>query len=500
MADTTPPTGGATSTTTSTAPAASGDILDTILNQGGLVLNPSDEAGAKDMVSTFVKEVLATKGGAVSTDAVAFINQKIAEIDQLLGNQLNLILHNDAFRKLEGSWRGLNYLVMNTFTGTDLKIRLLNAQKQEIANDLEKAVEFDESSLFKKIYEAEYDTFGGSPYSCLLADYYFAPDPADMAIVSDLSGVAAAAFAPLITAPDPSMFALKTFQNLDRPMALATIFESLNMIKWNSFRETEDSRYVTMTLPRVLIREPYGPDTNPVQGLNYTEQVDGTTDNTFVWTNPCYMLGQRITNAFFLYGWTAAIRGVEGGGLVENLPVYTFHTTDGDLALKCPTEIAITDRREKELSDLGFIALCHQKGTDKACFFGAQTTQKPKVYNTSEANANANISARLTYMLASSRFAHYIKCIMRDKIGSFMTKDDIQHYLQTWISNYVLLNDNAPQDVKARFPLREAKVEVFDVPGDPGYYSAIVFLRPHFQLEDLTASLRLVAKIPKGNG
>lgn len=487
-------------TTTTTKTAASTDVLSTILTQGGLVRDPSQGDYAKDMVGTFVQEIMDTQGGAVKSDAVAFINDKISEIDALLSTQLDQILHNDKFRKLEGSWRGLNYLVMNTETGTDLKIRVLNASKQEVADDLEKAVEFDQSALFKRVYEDEYGTYGGSPYSCLLADYAFAANPADMEIVGKLSGVAAAAHAPLITSPDPSMFDMDSFQDLSKPRDLSKIFESLDKIKWNSFRDTEDSRYVTMALPRVLIREPYGPDTNPVEGLNYTETVDGTKENSFVWTNACYMLGQRITNAFFKYGWTAAIRGVEGGGLVEDLPVYTFQTTDGDMALKCPTEIAITDRREKELSDLGFISLVHCKGTDKAAFFGAQTAQRPKKYNTAEANSNANISARLTYLLAASRFAHYIKSIMRDKIGSFMTKDEVKTYLQTWISNYVLLNDNAPQEVKAKYPLREARVDVFDIPGDPGAYRATVFLRPHFQLEDLTASLRLVAKLPKAAG
>lgn len=474
------------------------DILNSIMTDGGLVRNPADKEYANNMVATYVQEVLAQdKADAVPSDAVAFINQKISEIDQALSSQLDEILHHDKFRALEGSWRGLNYLVMNTETSTQLKIRVLNVSKEEVAKDLEKAVEFDQSNLFKKVYEQEYGTFGGSPYSCLLADYEFTSTPADMEIVKDLSGVGAAAFAPIVTAAAPSMFNLGSYQELGKPRDLAKIFDSLDKIKWNSFRESEDSRYVVMTLPRVLIREPYGPDTNPVEGLNYTETVEGMTENTFTWANSCYMLGTKITDAFSKYGWTAAIRGVEGGGLVEDLPVYTFRTTDGDLALKCPTEISITDRREKELSDLGFLPLVHCKGTDKAAFFGAQTTQKPKVYNKAEANANANISARISYILAASRFAHYIKAIVRDKIGSFLTKDDLKNYLQTWIANYVLLNENAPQEVKARFPLSEARIDVFDVEGDPGNYKATVFLRPHFQLEDLTASIRLVATLPK---
>lgn len=478
--------------------AVQGDILNSIMTDGGLVRNASDQDYANNLVGTYVQQVLArNKDGTVPADAVAFIQQKISEIDGLLSKQLDVLLHNDKFRALEGSWRGLHYFVMNTFTSTQLKIRLLNISKTELANDLEKAVEFDQSALFKKVYEEEYGTFGGSPYSCLLADFNFKATPADMEIVQKLSGVAAAAFAPVVTAADPSMFNLGSYQELGRPRDLAKIFDSLDKIKWNSFRESEDSRYMVFTLPRSLIRAPYGPDTNPVEGLNYTEAVDGLSENTFTWTNSCYMLGTKITTAYFKYGWTAAIRGVEGGGLVEDLPVYTFKTTDGDLALKCPTEISITDRREKELSELGFLPLVHCKGTDKAAFFGAQSAQKPKVYNKAEANANANISARITYILAASRFAHYIKSIMRDKIGSFMTKDDVKNYLQTWISNYVLLNENAPQDVKARFPLSEARVDVFDVEGDPGSYRATVFLRPHFQLEDLTASIRLVATLPK---
>lgn len=471
------------------------NLLDQIINKGRLARDPSAQSYAKDMVSEFVDQVLAV-GGTVNKDAVAFINDRIAEIDQLLGDQLDQILHNEKFQALEASWRGLHYLVFNSETGTDLKIRLMNSSKQELSDDLEKAVEFDQSALFKKIYEEEYGTFGGSPYSCLVADFYFTGNAPDMELLTKLSNVAAAAHAPLIAAPDPHLFDLDSFTDLGKPRDLAKIFESLDKIKWRSFRESEDSRYVALAMPHVLLRLPYGKETLPVEGLDYEEEVDGETQNTFLWGNAAYMLGQRITNAFSHYGWTAAIRGVEGGGLVEGLPSYTFTTTDGDLALKCPTEISITDRREKELSDLGFISLCHCKGSDTAAFFGGQTSQKPKVYNTAEANSNANISARLPYLLAASRFAHYIKAIMRDKIGSFMTKDNVQKYLQTWISSYVLLNDDAPQEMKARFPLREARVDVFDIPGKPGSYRATVFLRPHFQLEELTASLRLVADLP----
>lgn len=488
-----------TQTPGKTSTAAPGNFLDQVIQQGKLARDPSQVPYARDMIQEFVTQIQ-EQGKVTTTDTVAFINQRIQAIDTLLSDQINLILHDPQFSKLEGSWRGLHYLVSNTFTGTELKLRLLHATKAELLDDLEKAVEFDQSQLFKKIYEEEYGTFGGNPYSCLIGDYDFGPNPQDIAFLTKMSGVAAAAFSPFIAAASPAMFNLDSFTNLGVPRDLASVFDTVEYAAWNAFRQSEDSRYVVLTLPRVLMRLPYGPDTVPVDGMNFVEDVSGTDNSKFCWGNTAYALGQRITNAFFLYNWTAAIRGVEGGGLVEGLPAYTFKTTEGDIALKCPTEIAITDRRENELSDLGFIALCYCKGTNKAAFFGAQTTQQPEIYNTAEANSNAQLSARITYMLAACRFAHYIKSIMRDKIGSFMTKDNVENYLQTWIANYVLLNDNAPEALKAAYPLREARIDVFDVPGSPGNYKATVFLRPHFQLEELTASLRLVATLPPPAG
>jgi type VI secretion system protein ImpC len=289
---------------------------------------------------------------------------------------------------------------------------------------------------------------------------------------------------------------MDSFTELGIPRDLAKGFESTELVKWRSFRESEDSRYVVLTLPHVLLRLPYGPDTVPVEGFNFKEDVDGKDHGKYLWGNSAYALAQRVNNAFALYKWCAAIRGVEGGGLVEGLPAHTFKTDEGDIALKCPTEIAITDRRENELNNLGFISILHRKGTDQAAFFGGQSTNKPKMYNTNEANANSRISGMLPYMLAASRFAHYIKVIMRDKIGSFMTRENVQKYLNTWIADYVLLNDDAPQSVKASFPLREARVDVFDIPGKPGCYRAVVFLKPHFQLDELTVSIRLVAELP----
>ena len=330
----------------------------------------------------------------------------------------------------------------------------------------------------------------------LVGDFEFGRHPQDVALLEKLSQVAAAAHAPFIAAASPRLFDMGSFLELGVPRDLAKIFESTELIKWRAFRESDDSRYVSLVLPHVLQRLPYGLDTVPVEGVNFIEDVDGLDASKYLWGNAAWMLASRLTEAFALYGWCAAIRGAEGGGLVSDLPAHTFSTPSGDISLRCPTEIAITDRREKELNDLGFIVLCHKKNTNTAAFFGGQTTNQARIYNTPEANANARISAMLPYILAASRFAHYLKVIMRDKVGSFMSRDDVESYLNNWIADYVLLRDSAPQEIKARYPLREARVDVSDVPGKPGVYRAVVFLRPHFQLEELTTSIRLVAELP----
>lgn len=470
-------------------------LLEKIIHDGKMARDVSQEAYAKDLLHEFVSQIL---GGTmtVSKDTVAMINHRIAQIDELITKQLNEVMHHPDMQKLEGTWRGLHYFVMNTETSTRLKLRLMNVTKKELLTDLEKATEFDQSQLFKKVYEEEYGTFGGAPYSMLLGDFDFGRHPQDMALLEKISNVAAAAHAPFIAATSPKLFDMGSFTEMGVPRDLAKIFESLELIKWRSFRESEDSRYVTLTLPQILMRLPYGASTVPVEGVNYEEDVTGKNHSKYLWANSSWALAQRITNAFAQHGWCAAIRGVEGGGMVTGLPTHTFKTDEGDIALKCPTEIAITDRREKELSDLGLIALVHCKNTDYAAFFGGQTTNKPKVYNTNSANANSRVSAQLPYLLAASRFAHYLKVIMRDKIGSFMTRENVEVYLNTWIANYVLLNDNAGQETKAKFPLREARVDVTEVAGKPGCYKAVVFLKPHFQLEELTASIRLVAELP----
>ena len=479
----------------------SGDValLDRLISDGRMARDESQEAYARDLIGEFVNQIL-DEEITVSNDTVAMLERRVAQIDELISNQLNAIMHHEDFQRVEAAWRGLDYLVMNTETSTMLKLRLLNITKPELLNDLQKAVEFDQSTLFKKVYEEEYGTFGGHPYGLLIGDYEFGRHPQDMALLEKIANFAAAAHAPFIAAASPKLFDMDSFTELAVPRDMSKIFESAELIKWRSFRDSEDSRYVSLVLPHILMRLPYGPETLPVEGVNFVEEVDGTDHSKYLWGNPAYALGQRITNAFALYKWCAAIRGVEGGGVVEGLPTHTFSTDEGDIALKCPTEIAITDRREKELNDLGFITLCHCKGTDYAVFFGGQTTNKPKLYNTNEANANARISAMLPYILAASRFAHYIKAIMRDKVGSFMTAGNVEAFLNTWIASYILLSDDAGQELKARYPLREARVDVTEIPGRPGSYKAVVFLKPHFQLDELTVSIRLVAELPAPAG
>ena len=383
-----------------------------------------------------------------------------------------------------------------TETGPKLKLRLLNVSKKELLKDLETAVDYDMSNLFKKVYEDEYGTFGGSPYSMLLSDFYFSRHPQDISLLERISKVAAAAHAPFVAAADPALFDMKAFTELGTPRDMSKIFESAELITWKAFRDSEDSRYVSLVLPRYAARLPYGAKFVPVESFSFEEDVDGKDHSKYLWANSSYQLGLRITDAFAKYGWTSAIRGVEGGGKVEGMTAHTYKTNEGDIVLKCPTEVTITDRREKELNDLGFIAIVNSKGSNFAAFFGGQTVNKPKLYNLDNANANAQLSSRLPYMLASSRFAHYIKVIMRDKVGSFQTRQSVETYLNTWISDYVCLNDSAPQETKARLPLGNARIDVSEIPGKPGSYKAVVFIRPHFQMEELTASIRLVAELP----
>jgi len=470
-------------------------LLDQIIKDTRIGRDEDQRRQSKQQIATLVEEVM--KGSVVvSKDLEATINARIADIDNLISKQLNEIMHHEEFQKLEGTWRGLHYFVHQSETSVMLKIKVLNTSKDDLRRDLERATEFDQSALFKKVYEEEFGTFGGAPFGALVGDYEFGRHPQDVELIQKISNVAAAAHAPFFSAASPLLFNLDSFTDIGTPRDLAKIFDTVEYAKWKSFRDSDDSRFVGLCLPHILMRLPYGPETVPVESFNFKEDVDGKDHSKYLWGNAAYAMATRLTDAFARYGWCAAIRGVEGGGLVEGLPTHTFSTDEGEVALKCPTEIAITDRREKELSDLGFIPLVHSKGTDYAAFFGAQSCQKARKYDTPAANANARLSTQLQYIMATSRFAHYLKAMMRDKVGSFMSRKNCEDFLNRWIANYVTADDTASQATKAQFPLREARVDVVEVPGKPGVYRAAAFLRPHFQLDELTVSLRLVAELP----
>ena len=474
-----------------------------ILDQAIKATKATEESRAQELLRTLTEEAL--KGTITwNKDVTRTITAGVSAIDAAISKQLAAIMHDPKFQKLEGSWRGLHHLVMNSETSAQLRIKVLNLPKRELFKDLDRAVEFDQSQAFKKLYENEFGTPGGEPYGALVGDYEFTNHPEDIELLNKMSNVAAAAFCPFISAAAPGLFGFDSFTELSKPRDLEKIFDTVEYTKWTSFRDSEDSRFVVLTMPRVLSRLPYGSQTRPVEEFDYEEveldakgQAKAVAHDQYCWMNSAYVMGTRLTDAFAKYGFCTAIRGAEGGGKVEGLPTHIFTSDDGDLDLKCPTEIAITDRREAELSKLGFLPLCHYKNTDYSVFFGAQSTQKPKKYDRPEATANAAISARLPYIMASSRFAHYLKVIARDKIGSFMEVEDCQAWLERWITNYVSADSKPSAEAKARYPLREAKIEVREVPGAPGSYNAVAWLRPWLQMEELTTSLRLVARIPQ---
>jgi len=480
------------------AVAESVSLLDDIVAKSRVAKSDTEHARAKDIIGELVKEVL-DGTVVVSANLSANIDARIAQIDQLISDQLSEVMHAAEFQKLESSWTGLRYLCKQTSTGEQIKIKVLNTTKKELVKDFKTAIDFDQSTLFKKIYEEEFGTFGGAPFATIIGDFEVDRGAEDMYFVEQMSHVAAAAHAPFITAASPELFGLESFTDLGKPRDMSKVFDTVEYAKWKSFRESEDARYVGLALPRFLGRQPFDPkDGVTCEGFNFVERTDGTDHGKYLWVNASYAFATRLTNAFEQYGWCAAIRGVEGGGLVEDLPTHTFKTDDGEVALKCPTEIAITDRREKELNDLGFIPLVHCKNTDYAAFFGAQSVQKVKKYESDAANANARLSAQLQYMFAVCRISHYLKSMLRDKVGSFAAASNIETYLNGWINQYVLNSDDASQEQKAKYPLREASVQVQEVPGRPGVYRAVSFLRPHFQLDELAVSLRLVAELPQG--
>jgi type VI secretion system protein ImpC len=470
-------------------------LLDQIVQEGRVGTDASTRERGKGLVKQFVDQVL--KGQiTIARDTEMMINARIAQIDHLLSKQLNEILHHPDYQRLEASWRGLKYLLSQSETGEMLKIKILNVSKKELLKDLQRAPEFDQSALFKKVYEEEFGVFGGAPFGSLVGDYYFDKSGQDIELLEKISQVAAAAHAPFLTAASHEMFNLESYTQLDAPRDLAKVFDTTEYARWKGFRASDDSRYVALVAPRMLLREPFGSATVPVEAFAYEEGVDGTDNEKYLWGNAAWALAARVSQSFGKYGWCATIRGVESGGLVEGLPVHNFRTESGDIAMKCPTEVPITDRREKELADLGFVPLVHQKNTANACFFSVQSAQKPKVYDSDSASANSRISAQLPYIFAVSRFAHYLKAIMRDKIGGYSSREEIEQFLNRWMSQYAIGSDTANMEMKAKHPLREFRVDVVEIPGKPGAYRAVAFMRPHFQLDELSMSMRLVADLP----
>lgn len=497
----------ADATQQSQAPAA-GAATETINEFEGLLkkqFKPTNDARAEAInsaVQTLAAQALANTN-LVSDDAVRSIESMIAAIDKKLSEQTNLIMHHESFRQLEGTWRGLHYLVNNTETDETLKIRVLNISKKDIGKTLKKfkGTAWDQSPLFKKLYTEEYSQLGGAPYGCLMGDYQFDHSAPDVEILGGMAQIAAAAHAPFITNAAPGVLGMDSWQQLADPRDLSKIFSTPDYAAWRSLRESEDARYLGLCMPRTLARLPYGAKNNPVEEFDFEEDTAGADHNKFTWSSASYAMATNINRSFKMYGWCSCIRGVEGGGLVEGLPVHTFPSDDGGVDMKCPTEIAIDDRREAELAKSGFMPLLHRKNTDVAAFIGAQSLQKPQEYQDPDATANANLSARLQYLFATCRFAHYLKCIVRDKVGTFKDRAAMELYLKNWIFQYVDGDPaNSSDAQKARRPLADAEVVVADVEGNPGYYSAKFFLKPHYQLEGLTVSLRLVSKLPSAKG
>jgi type VI secretion system protein ImpC len=460
----------------------------------------SDEAksAVEQAVQTLAQQALAqTK--LISSDVMGSIEAMIAEIDKKLSQQVNAVLHHADFQQIESAWRGLHYLVNNTETDEMLKIRVMNISKAELGKTLKrfKGTAWDQSPIFKTIYEQGYGQFGGEPFGCLTGDYYFNHSPPDVELLGEMSKVAASCHSPFIAAADPGLMQMSSWQELANPRDLTKIFTTPEYASWRSLRESEDARYIGLAMPRFLARLPYGAKTSPVEEFNFEEDTAGTDHGKYCWANSAYAMAVNINRSFKLYGWCTRIRGVESGGAVEGLPTHTFPTDDGGVDMKCPSEIAISDRREAELAKNGFMPLLHRKNSDLAAFIGAQSLQKPFEYDDVDATANANLSARLPYLFACNRFAHYLKCLVRDKIGSFKERESMEKYLNNWIMNYVDGDPaNSSETTKAQKPLAAAEVKVEEIPGNPGWYSSKIHLRPHYQLEGLTVSLRLVSKLP----
>jgi len=495
--------------TTSQQGAAAGEVATleagefaTLLNKEFRPKSDHVRSAVEKAVRTLAEQALANTA-LISDDVLKSLESMIAEIDRKLTEQVNVILHNEEFQKLESAWRGLHYLVTNTETDEMLKVRVMNISKKDLHKSLRKfkGAAWDQSPLFKRVYAEEFGQFGGEPYGCLVGDFHFDHSPPDVELLGELAKIAAAAHAPFIAGANPTLMQFDSWQELSNPRDLTKITSTPEYAGWKSLRESEDSKYIGLAMPRFLGRRPYGAKSDPVEEFAFEEHVGNAESENFSWVNAAYGMAVNINRSFKEYGWCSRIRGVESGGVVANLPTHTFPTDDGGVDMKCPTEIAIEDRREAELAKGGLMPLIHRKNTDMAAFIGAQSLHKPAEYDDPDATANANLAARLPYLFATCRFAHYLKCMVRDKIGSFKSRGDMESWLNSWILQYVDASPATSSEMaKARKPLADAHVEVAEVEGNPGYYSSRFFLRPHYQLEGLTVSLRLVSKLPSEKG
>jgi type VI secretion system protein ImpC len=486
--------------TQSVAVAAEGDmsLLDQIL--GETKITPRDEGYdvARRGIAAFIGELMKpTRQDEKVNNAI--IDQMMAEIDRKLSAQLDVILHSKEVQGLESAWRGLRFTVDRTDFRQNTKIEILSASKEELLTDFEDSPEIVKSGLYKHIYTAEFGQFGGQPVAAMIASYEFGPGTQDIKLMQYMSTVGAISHAPVIASAGPQMFGVEKYEDIANLKDLQSIFEGPKYAKWNSFRETEDARYFGLTVPRFLLRVPYGPDTVPVKAFNYQEGADGKTDN-YLWGNASFAFATKLTDSFAKYRWCPNIIGPQSGGAVENLPIHTYESM-GQLQSKIPTEVLVSDRREFELAEQGFIALTMRKGSDNAAFFSANSVQKPKYFGNTEegkkAETNYKLGTQLPYMFMINRLAHYIKVLQRENIGSWKSKEELNSELNNWIRQYVADQENPSAEVRSRRPLRKAEIAVEDVEGEPGWYRVGLSVVPHFKYMGADFTLSLKGKLDK---
>jgi type VI secretion system protein ImpC len=456
------------------------------------------EQGINDLVTFILRD----DPSVVGKDAIRTIDKIIEVLDKKLTDQVNQIMHDPHFQAVEGTWRGLHYLVTKTVVSTQLKIKVMDMAKDELSDQMDnyEGAIFDQSPLFKTVYEQAIGTANAEPFACLVGDYHFDHSPTDVKTLKGVAKIAAAAHAPFIAGAGPKLFGMKDWTEINKPPRLDSLQDNNFYAPWRSFRDSEDARYIGLAMPRFVSRYPYGAETKKVKEFNFEEDTAAGDHSKYTWSNSAYAMAACITRAQFFDGFCTRIRGHNSGGMVAGLPAHTFQTDARGIQTKCPTEVSITERREKELADLGLMPLIHWQSTDYGVFVGAQSVQKPKQYEGVDgkmATANANLSARLPYIFACARFAHYLKRMVYESVGMYTTRQELEGWLQEWINGYVEKREDASQDARAKRPLREALVTVEEDPENPGYYGATFKLAPHIQLEGVSCMLSLVASLPK---